>query len=40
MPLAFLALIILVVVLLVRRPQPVAVVPAAVANPPAETKQV
>lgn len=40
MPLAFLALIILVVVLLVRKPQPVAVVPATTANPPTETKQV
>jgi hypothetical protein len=37
-PLAFLALIVLVVVLLVRRPQAVAVVPATTANPPAETK--
>ena len=36
-PLAFLALIILVVVLLVRRPQPVVMAPAAPANPPAAT---
>jgi hypothetical protein len=36
-PLAFLALIVLVVILLMRRPQPVVVAPAAPANPPATT---
>ena len=37
-PLAFLALIVLVVILLVRRPQPAAVVAPAATNPPTETK--
>lgn len=36
-PLAFVALIVLVVILLMRRPQPTAVAPAAPMNPPAET---